>query len=102
MTRNKSLGVLALSTLLAACTAGGPLTTEGNGVVVPGGGRSTSRPLRWLSQSRSTTWIAPASGMRSSRATSSPRATANGTPNASRTLVETIPAIRLIARLPVT
>ncbi|MGH8959576.1 MAG: extracellular solute-binding protein [Acidimicrobiia bacterium] len=31
------LGAFALTSLLAACTSGGPLTTDGSGVVVPGG-----------------------------------------------------------------
>ena len=45
--------------------------------------------------------VAPASGIRSRIATSSPSATAYGTPIAIRTIVVT-PAIRLIRRLPVT
>jgi hypothetical protein len=46
--------------------------------------------------------VAPASGIRSSSATSRPSATAYGTPRTSRTAVDTMPAMRLIARLPVT
>ena len=46
--------------------------------------------------------VAPASGIRSRIATSSPSATANGTPMISRTIVDAMPAIRLIRRLPVT
>ena len=45
--------------------------------------------------------VAPASGIRSSTATSSPSATAYGTPITSSTIVIETPAIRLISRLPV-
>ena len=46
--------------------------------------------------------VAPASGMRSSSATSSPRATAYGTPVIQNTIPDATPAIRLISRFPVT
>ena len=46
--------------------------------------------------------VAPASGIRSSSATISPSATAYGTPRISSTIVVSVPAIRLITRLPVT
>ena len=46
--------------------------------------------------------VAPASGTRSSTATITPRATAYGTPTISRTIVVERPAMKLIARLPVT
>ena len=46
--------------------------------------------------------VAPASGIRSRIATRSPSATAYGTPTIESTAVETIPAITLIVRLPVT
>ena len=46
--------------------------------------------------------VAPASGIRSRIATISPSARAYGTPVMSRTIVVSVPAIRLIRRLPVT
>ena len=46
--------------------------------------------------------VAPASGIRSRTATITPSATANGTPSASRIAVVSVPAIKLISRLPVT
>ena len=46
--------------------------------------------------------VAPASGIRSRIATTRPSATAYGTPSTSSTAVDVTPAIRLIARLPVT
>ena len=46
--------------------------------------------------------VAPASGMRSRTATSSPSATANSLPTAKRTIVASVPATTLMRRLPVT
>jgi hypothetical protein len=46
--------------------------------------------------------VAPASGIRSRIATISPSARANGTPVRSRTIVVSVPATKLIKRLPVT
>jgi len=46
--------------------------------------------------------VAPASGIRSRIATSKPSATAYGTPTIRSTTVVSVPAMRLIRRLPVT
>ena len=46
--------------------------------------------------------VAPASGIKSSRATRRPSATANGTPASQSTMPDETPAIRLMKRLPVT
>jgi hypothetical protein len=58
--------------------------------------------MKMTVETRMAARVAPARGMRSSTATRSPSATAYSLPTAKSTMVERIPATRLMSRLPVT
>ena len=86
-------------------TVGGYVT--GNLLISLIAGTLTTIPagIEWMKATAPTmiaASVAPASGIRSRIATISPSASAYGTPTLRRTIVVSVPAIRLISRLPVT